>query len=99
VAAGRRAAGVAVEEHPNARKKVAALPGPAVLAMRGDAGHFTGVAANTVCRIGNNKFIHLLPFIIPGLTGKQCNNQALLFRVFIWCLFLRAVSKNRPTPA
>ena len=44
VAAGRRAAGLAVEEHADARKKVAALLGPAVLAMRGDAGHFTGVA-------------------------------------------------------
>ncbi|MCP5859969.1 hypothetical protein NL343_28260, partial [Klebsiella pneumoniae] len=52
------------------------------------------VAANTVCRIGNNKFIHLLPFIIPGLTGKRCNNQAIFFRVFICCSFLRAASKK-----
>jgi hypothetical protein len=62
--AGGGATGTALKNDMNAWKKITSLLRPAILVMGENTGDFAGMAANTIRRIRDNKFIHLLPFII-----------------------------------
>jgi len=62
--AGGRTAGIALKNDVNAWKEITPLLRPGIRVMRENAGDFAGMAANTIRRIRDNKFIHFLPFII-----------------------------------
>lgn len=53
----------------DSRLKVLSPSRPVIIVVGSHAGNFAGMAANTAGDIGNNKFIHLLPFIIDLIKG------------------------------
>jgi hypothetical protein len=76
-------------------QKLAAMLWPAILMVCRDAGYFTGMATNALRRIGDNKFIHALPFYCFNFNRRsRCKNRAYFLRRVSLNPFLRGTSKN-----